>query len=98
MTETMSNIAGQVTAIFSRAIDEARLEVDAIIQGRVRDTLRIEHLLDHMLGFCCDLEMLVEFKRLCRYFYDLDPQATVSYVHAYREMWDTPEDEDEGGI
>jgi hypothetical protein len=92
----MQHLARQDTQLFCHAIDEARLEVDSIIQNRVRDTERMDHLLDHMLGFCCDPKMLVEFKRLCRYYYSIDPQATAGHIHAYREMWDTPEDENEG--
>jgi hypothetical protein len=28
------------------------------------------------------------YKKLCRYYFAIDPEATVSYVNAYREMWD----------
>jgi len=41
-----------------------------------------------MLDFCFDDEMLVFYKKLCRYYIDIDPEATASYVQAYREMWD----------
>jgi hypothetical protein len=44
-----------------------------------------------MLNFCFDDGMLVLYKKLCRYYFDIDPKATVSYVHAYREMWDEQE-------
>ena len=33
------------------------------------------------------------FKRLCRYYYTLDPAATADYVHSYRGMWDSEGDE-----
>lgn len=32
--------------------------------------------------------MLLNYKRLCRHYFTINPQATVDYVHAYREMWD----------
>jgi len=44
-----------------------------------------------MLDFCFDDEMLVCYKKLCRYYIDIDPEATASYVRAYREMWDEQE-------
>lgn len=34
------------------------------------------------------MHVSVNNKRLCRYYFDIDPEVTVSYVHAYREMWD----------
>jgi hypothetical protein len=63
-------------------------EADAIIRGESRDANRIERLLDGMLGFCFDGDMLRLYKRLCRYYFGINPQATAFYVHAYREMWD----------
>jgi hypothetical protein len=41
-----------------------------------------------MLDFCFDDEMLVLYKNLCRYYFNIDPAATASYVHFYREMWE----------
>ena len=89
-------VAQQITSLFGQAIAGARLEVDDIIESGERDTQRIEHLLDHMLGFCCDPEMLVELKRLCRYYYIFNSQAAVDYVHAYRDMWNMQDDEGAG--
>lgn len=63
-------------------------EVDAIIGGQSRDTNRIEHLLDSLLDFCFDADVLRLYRKLCRYYSGVNPQATAFYVHAYREMWD----------
>jgi len=41
-----------------------------------------------MLNFCFDQGMLELFRKLCRYYFAIDPEATVSYVLAYREIWD----------
>nr|WP_295787188.1 hypothetical protein [Rhodoferax sp.] len=92
MTDNLHQLAGQMVSLFRQAVPAANAEVDAIIQSGARDTQRIERQLDHMLGFCCDPDMLLAFKRLCRYYHGMDPVATAGYVHAYREMWDTPED------
>ena len=96
MTDTLHSLAAQMKALFSQANTLANAEVDDILQSRDRDTRRIEHQLDHMLGFCCDPDMLLVFKRLCRYYYGIHPQATADYVHAYREMWDTPDGLEDG--
>ena len=44
-----------------------------------------------MLDFCFDDGMLVLYKKLCRYYFDIDPKATVLYVQVYRDMWDEQE-------
>ena len=97
MTDNLHQLAGQMVALFRQALPIAHAEVDSIIQSGEQGTQRIERQLDHMLGLCCNLEMLVVFKRLCRYYYDIDPVAAVGYVDAYQEMWDGPDDVVLGG-
>ena len=97
MTDSLDQLAGQMVALFRQAVRLSNAEVDAIIQSGERDTQRIEHQLDHMLGFCCDPDMLLVFKRLCRYCYGIDPVAAAGYVQAYREMWDMPDEVVLGG-
>lgn len=67
-------------------------EVETIIRVECRDPHRIEHLLDGILDFCFDPDMLGLYKTLCRYYFKIDPEATAFYVYAYRDMWDDEED------
>jgi hypothetical protein len=92
MTDNLHQLAGQMVALFRQVVPLANAEVDAIIQSGEQDTVRIDHQLDHMLGFCCDANMLLAFKRLCRYYFGIDPAATAGYVQAYREMWGMPDE------
>ncbi len=64
-------------------------EVDLIIVSDCRDKYRIERVLDGMLGFCFDKNMLKLYRKLCRYYYSIDSRATVEYIYAYRDMWDS---------
>lgn len=63
-------------------------EVDAVIHEQSRNPEHIERLFDGMLDFCFDKEMLVLYKKICRYYFVIDPDTTVSYIYAYRDMWD----------
>jgi len=63
--------------------------VQDLIRSRSRTAQEIEHTLDHLLDCACIPEGLALFKALCRYYYAIDPAATASYVHAYRDMWDS---------
>jgi hypothetical protein len=79
----------KIRRVLSRnAAKQYSLEVDAILQAQSRDTSRIERCLDGMLDFCFDDKVLALYKKLCRYYFDINPKATVFYVNAYREMWD----------
>ena len=42
-------------------------------------------------------EGLALFKALCRYYYPINPAATSSYVHAYRDLWDSEKSEEQEG-
>ena len=70
-------------------------EIETIIRTRCRDCSRIEQALDGLLGFCYEESMVDLFRTLCRHYFELNPQATVDYVHAYRDMWDNKDVSDE---
>ena len=71
-----------------QAEQQYSLEVNSILRDQCCEPQRIECLLDGMLDFCFDDEMLRLYKKLCRYYFKIDQEATVSYVNAYCEMWD----------
>jgi hypothetical protein len=71
--------------------------VQNLIRCQSRSAQEIERTLDHLLGCACIPEGLALFKALCRYYYAINPAATASYVHAYREMWDSEESKKEDG-
>ena len=96
MTDNLDQLAGQMVALLRQAVPIANAEVDSIQSGE-QGTQRIEHQLDPMLGFCCDPDMLVVFKQLCRYYYGIDPVAAAGYVQAYREMCAMPDEVVLGG-
>ena len=97
MTDNLDQLAGHMEALFRQAVPLANAEVDAIIQSGERGSQRIEHQLDDMLSLCCDPDMLVVYKRLCRYYDGIDPVAAAGYVQAVREMWDMPDEMVLGG-
>ena len=83
------SIALSIQRLANQASQQYSLEVDAVIRERSRNPERIEHLLDCMLDFCFDEGMLAIYKKLCRYYFSIAPDATVSYIDAYRDLWDT---------
>ena len=88
LVQDIGNILKQINKLACEAEKQYTIEVEDILQTEDRDRRRIERLLDYMLDFCFDAIVLGLFKKLCRYYYRIDPEATVSYVNSYREMWD----------
>ena len=83
------DLVRKVHALGRRAVREYRPVVDDILRSGSRDAARIEHALDGMLDFCDHAPMLELYKALCRHYWEIDPEAAVSYVQAYRERWDS---------
>ena len=92
LLENVSALTGQMQGLARQAHAGYAAEVDAVIAARSRDARNIERLLDGILDFGFDDAMTQLFKRLCRYYYTLDPAATADYVHTYRDMWDSEEE------
>ena len=88
MVQTIRKIAVTQQQLARQAEQQYSFEVESILRDQCREPQRIERLLDGMLDFCFDDEMLGLYKKLCRYYFKMDPVATASYVYAYREMWD----------
>lgn len=98
MTDAIHSLAQQIITLARQAVQVVNVDIDDIIQSGDRDEARIERQLDHMLGLCYDPDMLKAFKKLCRYYFTINPQATADYVHAYREMWDSADAVVPGGV
>ena len=94
LVQRIGELAEGVQKLAQQAVQQYSAEVEAILKAQIRDSMRIERCLDGMLDFCFDDGMLSLYKKLCRYYYGIDPAATVSYVNAYREMWDEQKPED----
>jgi len=101
MKEERTHGVDQIVARIDRLLSEAHTvyaeEVDSLIREKWRDPERIEHLLDGLLDFCFDPEMVDLYKTVCRYYFDIDPKATVDYITSYRELWDSDDIENSIG-
>ncbi|MCB4791835.1 MAG: hypothetical protein LHV68_08105 [Elusimicrobia bacterium] len=70
-------MATRIREIIAQAIKIYSHEVEVIIVSRSTDENRIQNILDGMLDFCYDENMLELYKKLCRYYYKINPSVTV---------------------
>lgn len=87
-------LAESINKITQEAFIIYEAQVDEIYHNKVKDEKEIERVIDVLLGYCYDDKMLLLFKRLCRYYYEINPSATYEYAYIYREMWDEESDEE----
>lgn len=83
---------GELATITSQALEAYASEVDDIINSEVKDEQHIQRTLDGLLYFCFDDDILLLYRTLCRYYYDINPNVTVEYINYYREMYDNEDD------
>ena len=75
--------------LHQQAVETLAPRVREILHSGSRDAHLIEHILDHLPDHACIPKGLAVFKSLCRHYWQINPQATASYITAYREMWDS---------
>jgi len=93
MFQSIREIAESLQSLNQQAVREYTPIVESILRSRSRDTSHIEHTLDGLLSFCGYEPALALFKKLCRHYWELDPVATASHIYAYRDMWDSEEEQ-----
>ena len=89
--QAIRTLAGSMRDLQRQAAQQYLPVVDDILRTHSRDTQHIERTLDGLLDFCGHEPVLQLYKKLCRYYLDIDPAATADYVNAYREYWDSDE-------
>ncbi len=67
MIEEIKKLIELQQQLAKQAVDIYKLEVDEIIRSKTTDDNKIQLTLDYMLSFCFDDQMLLLYKKLCRY-------------------------------
>jgi hypothetical protein len=93
LLQNLKTVLAPLQALHQQAVESHAPTVREILRNGSRDARLIERTLDHLLDHACIPQGLAVFKSLCRYYWDLNPQATASYINAYREMWDSDDQE-----
>ena len=69
-------------------------EVNELIRSCSSDEKHIENLLERLLDYSSFEEGLALFKRLLRYYFDINPEVTADYVMLYKELYDSEENQE----
>lgn len=88
MIEEITQMMQSRDELAKQAYNEYEPTVKRLIELQTKDVNQISLTLDYLLDFCFDDSMLLLYRQLCRYLYDIDPSAAADYVNSYREMWD----------
>ena len=73
IVDQFSNLANEALKVYTPVVNE-------IIEKESKDENHIQRTLDYLLDFCFDEKMLTLYRRLCRYYWDINPHATANYI------------------
>ncbi|MCF7674139.1 MAG: hypothetical protein K9N23_18270 [Akkermansiaceae bacterium] len=93
LLDVLTAAIAPLQTLHQQAVEIHAPTVREILHNGSRDARLIEQTLDHLLDHACIPQGLAVFKSLCRYYWEFNPQATASYINAYREMWDSDDPE-----
>jgi hypothetical protein len=93
ISPALSSLGESLMRINQQAVQAYTPMVEDILNSCSQDKAYIESTLDGLLSFCGYEPALALFRKLCRYYWDLDKEATAYHVTAYREMWDSETEE-----
>jgi hypothetical protein len=93
LLSSVKELAVGLQALHRLAVEQLAPVVEGILRSRSRDVRHIEQTLDRLLDHCGYEPAVLLYRRLCRHYWEIDPVATVGYVNAYRELWDSPDQE-----
>jgi uncharacterized protein (DUF885 family) len=91
LTDDIREIAKELQAIYLQAESTYASAVDDIISRKSKEVKEIEFLLDYMLGFADNEKILALYRKLCQYYFNINPQATAEYIQFYKGMYDADE-------
>lgn len=66
-------------------------EIEKVFSDNIKDEMYIQRKLDEMLDILLSYEnddSLLLFKKLCKFYFSINPQVTVQYINYYREQND----------
>ena len=89
--KTLDSICTKLETISKIAIVQYTLITNDIIDNRITNDNHIQRTLDGLLNLCFDEEILKIYRKLCKYYFNINPQATIDYVNYYKEMYDKSE-------
>lgn len=88
MIKDIELFANEIQSLAVLAKTEYEPVVNAIIRKKIVDEQYILPTLDKLLDFCFDDEILLLYKKLCRYYYPYNRGVIADYIRYYFEMYE----------
>lgn len=94
LKEVIGEYMNQREVFTKQFLPDFKKDVDCIVTNNITNENTIDHKIEELLEYCFDDDILLEFKRLLRYYYKFNIEAVAFYVKLYREQWDDDYEEE----
>lgn len=84
----LCSLISQAMLITNSIYDRLKIEVDSILNSAIKDQAKIENILEQLLNICDRDDATALYKKLCKYYYYINPEVTARYIYLYRDIWD----------
>ncbi len=88
LDEKMKSLFSSVFELHKQRITLMSQEIKGIIKNKITDIPRIEDALDYLFDLLEYNDALLLYRKLCKYYYDINPQATIRYINYYKKEYD----------
>jgi hypothetical protein len=88
-SNTFDELAARMNDCTRFAVVQYRPIADDIINGTITDRHEIDLVMDYMLDFCFNDEILAMYKQVCRAIFNDYPDIVAEHIDMYREMWNS---------
>jgi uncharacterized membrane protein YfhO len=88
LINSLQPLIEQIQQLQEQAYSIYKPQVEQLIETKTKDENTIERLLDYLLDHCGNDKVVLLYKKLCRYYWDINPESTAFYIQSYREMWE----------
>ena len=99
MNVEIKKLANEIGAMFQSAaqlgISRYRPIANHILSEKLTDPNEIEYILDSMLDYCYDSEMLLMYKSICRRLIKKYPELVYNAIMNYKNVWNSEEGDSE---
>ena len=88
LDDKMKDLFTNIFELQMQKIQLMDVEIKDIIANKATDIKRIEMALDNLLDLLEYEDALQLFRKLCKYYYVINPKSTVHYINFYKEQYD----------
>ena len=85
--EDFLKVGKQIVELQKQMHKITKCEANRILENKITDDMQIQRALDGLLEFCNHKRIFLLYRKLCKYYHNLNPMVTAEYIKYYKEEY-----------